>query len=188
MDLRAVTARKDVRTGGAIGVAGVAAVLIFAFTAGGAAPVSSTTGAGGAPAVAEVATRWWSNPAAAKGSHIDESNPGSAANLLVPSEDVYCTMLKQTLAAGRSILPQAKAGDKALIASTRAFVAEIQGVAPAAVAGEWKTLTPTLLALVSGGRLPANTSAEAKANIAAANAIGADAKANCGLSLSGGGR
>ena len=185
MDVRAVAARKDVRTGGAIGVAGIAAVLIFAFTAGGSAKPSSASTPGAGPAVAQVATRWWSNPAAAKGSHIDESNPGSAANLLVPSEDVYCTMLKQTLAAGRTILPQAKAGDKALVASTRAFIAEIQGVAPVAVADEWKTLAPTLLALVSGGQLPANTSAQAKANASAANAISADAKSNCGVSLAG---
>jgi hypothetical protein len=39
------------------------------------------------------------------------------------------------------------------------------------------------VALVSGRELPANTSAQAAANARAAKAIGADAKANCGLRL-----
>ena len=183
MDVRSIAARRDVRWSAA-GVAFVAIALIVTLPGGGGAakPSSAQPGAGSAT-VHEVATRWWSNSAADKGSRIDESNPDAAANLLVPSEDTYCSMLKQTLAAGHAVLPSAKAGDKALVASTKAFVAEIEGVAPASVTDAWHTLAPTLIALVSGKELPANTSAQAKANATAAKAIGADAKANCGLSL-----
>lgn len=183
MDVRSVAARRDVRWA-ALALAIVAIVLVVTLPGGNGSGEarSSRTGASG-PAVQQVATRWWSNPVADKGSRIDESNPDAAANLLVPSQDTYCAMLKETLSAGRAVLPSAKAGDKALVASTKAFIAEIQGVAPASVAGDWRTLAPTLIALVSGKQLPANTSDQAKANAAAAKAIGADAKANCGISL-----
>jgi hypothetical protein len=185
MDIRALAARRDVRWGGgAAAVVLLAVVLALTLPGGGASQASSTSAPQSAGAVQQVATRWWSDAAAAQGSRIDESNPGAAANVLVPSQDAYCGMLKQTLAAGRSILPQAKAGDKALVASTKAFLAEIQSVAPPSVVDDWKTLAPTLLALVSGHELPANTSDQAKANAAAAKALAADAKTNCGLSLS----
>lgn len=183
MDVRSFAARREVRWA-ALPVAIVAIALAVTLPGGGdaAKPRSATPGASGA-AVQEVATRWWSNAAADKGSRIDESNPSSVANLLVPSEDTYCSMLKQTLLAGHAVLPSAKAGDKALVASTKAFVAEIQSVAPPTVVDDWRTLAPTLIALVSGKQLPANTSQQAKANANAAKAIGADAKTNCGLSL-----
>lgn len=182
MDVRTLAARRDVRWGTAA-VAVVAIALVVTLPGGGGAAKTSSTRSGNGPAVQQVATRWWSNPAADKGSRIDESNPDAVANVLVPSQDSYCAMLKETLAAGRAVLPSAKAGDKALVASTRAFIAEIQGVAPASVVDDWRTVAPTLIALVSGKDLPPNTSAQAKANAAAAKAIGADAKANCGISL-----
>lgn len=183
MDVRAVAARRDVRWG-AVALAVVAVVLAVTLPGGGGSSTANSAAPGASKAAKEVATRWWSNSVADKGSRIDESNPDSAANLLVPSEDTYCSMLKQTLAAGRSVLPNAKAGDRALVASTKAFIAEIQGVAPPSVADDWRTLAPTLVALVSGKALPANTSTNAKANANAAKAISADARTACGLDLS----
>jgi hypothetical protein len=147
---------------------------------------SSKHVAAGQPAAA--ATRWWSNSVVSVGSTIAPADPTSAAAKLSASRDQYCQMLKQTLAVGKSLLPSAAAKDPRLLPTTEAFVAEVQAVAPASVQPSWKVLAPVILQLVrSGGALPtgpASSAASMANNVKAAEAINADAKANCHLDLS----
>jgi hypothetical protein len=139
----------------------------------------------GASSSSTAATRWWSNSAVAVGSTIDASNPMSAARTLHPSQTDYCGMLKQTLQAGKSILPSGMASDPKLLTSSEAFVAEIQALAPPAVSGSWQVLGPVIVQLVKGGgALPTGSSAGTAQNLQAATAINADSKKNCGLDLS----
>lgn len=129
------------------------------------------------------ATRWWSNSAVTVGSTVSPADPEAAAARLSPSQADYCGMLKQTLAANKSLVSAITATDPALAVSARAFLAEIQRVAPASVTGQWHVLGPAVLELVkSGGTsgLPSNLGALTSA----ANAISSDAQTNCGVDLS----
>jgi hypothetical protein len=159
------------------------AAAVLATSAGGSGAKQTSSPSAGAVAAAQP-VRWWSNTLAAKGSRVDPADPAAIALRLSPSQPAYCAMLQQTLAAGRSIFPDAHAGDSALVTTTAAFLAEIGRIAPQNVAPDWATITPTIEALVAGKPLPANSSAQAGRNQAAAAAISADAKHNCGLTLS----
>src|SRR5205085_3707019 len=91
----------------------------------------STSRAPSAAGSAQV-TRWWSG-----GAGTD-----------------YCGMLRETVKAGRSILPGVGADDPARLASTKAFVADLERLAPSAVAGAWRVLGPAVVKIVaSGGHL-----------------------------------
>ena len=98
-----------------------------------------------------IATRWWSNSAAQSGSRIDPAHPDAVASKLHPSRSDYCQMLKQTLAAKKSILPGVAATDPALLASTKAFVSELEAVAPTPVTGSWRLLGSAVTSLVASG-------------------------------------
>lgn len=149
---------------------------------GGAKHHSSSTVPG---ASSLVATRWWSNSAVTVGSKISSAHPEAAAASLHPSQADYCGMLKQTVAAGKSILPGVKATDPALLTSTKAFVAEIERVAPAGVTAQWQVLGPVILALVkSGGDLKALPTVDLGAITTAGTEIAADSLKNCGVDLS----
>jgi hypothetical protein len=143
---------------------------------------SSTSGTGASNA----ATRWWSNSAVKVGSTIDAAHPDAAAASLHPSRSDYCGMLKQTLNAGKSILPSGKANDPKLLTGTKAFVAEIEAVAPTEVTDSWRVLGPVIIDLVKGGgTIPTGAGATTAKNLQAAQAINTDAKKNCSLDLSG---
>jgi hypothetical protein len=132
-----------------------------------------------------VATRWWSNSAVPIGSTVSSTQPGATATKLHPSQADYCGMLKQTVAAGKSLLPGLTATDPALVTSTKAFVAEIEKVAPAGITAQWQVLGPAVLTVVkSGGDITALPSADLGPAITAANAITADSKKTCGVDLS----
>ena len=163
-----------------------AAPMMAACTTGGASssPRSITVG-GETFSSALVATRWWSNSAHALGSTIDTANPEAGAAGLNASESQYCGMLRQTVAAGKSILPGVTANDPALLTSTRAFMAELEAVAPATVAGSWQVLGPAVITLVeSGGDSAAVKKVDAVAVRKAAGTVAADAKHSCGVDLS----
>lgn len=131
-----------------------------------------------------VATRWWSNSAGTTGTEIDANRPQALAGKLRPSASDYCSMLKQTVAAGKSILPGVTAQDPALLASTKAFVAEIQAVAPAAVAASWKVLGDVVVAFVESGGDPTKVKGtDTKAVQSAVGTIAADAKGTCHVNL-----
>ncbi|MBN9620715.1 MAG: hypothetical protein J0H43_13455 [Actinobacteria bacterium] len=125
-------------------------------------------------------TRWWSNDAAAAGSTIDPTDPIADAGRLHPSRSEYCTMLSQTLKAGRSVLPGATAGDTALRTATAAFIGELQAVAPSGVAAPWRVVGQAVNTLAGGGR---TSDINPSAVSAAAATIVTDAKDNCQLDL-----
>jgi hypothetical protein len=94
-------------------------------------------------------------------------------------------MLRLTVTAGKSILPGVTASDPALLASTKAFVAEIEKVAPHSVSSSWHVLGAAVLALVASGGDPAKVKGiDATAVQSAGSAISADAKHSCGVDLS----
>jgi hypothetical protein len=167
----------------ALVLAGVAAACGSGDGGGGAATAAPT----GAPATSShlVATRWWSNSAARAGSLINPKDPESAATKLHTSPRDYCGMLRQTLAAGHTILPNVTANDPALLTSTKAFVAELEAVAPSDLAGSWKVLGSAVLTFVqSGGDSTKVQGIDAAAVRAAASTVAADAKRSCGVDLS----
>jgi hypothetical protein len=170
------------------GAAACAAVLLVASVAGcgGAKHDAGTSPAAGSASPSTfVATRWWSNAAVAVGSKIDPAHPDAAAAALHPSVADYCGMLKQTLAAGKSILPDITATDPALLASAKAFIAEIEKVAPAGITAQWQLVGPAVLSLVkSAGDTSALPTVDLAGLTKAANAINADSLANCGVDLS----
>lgn len=132
-----------------------------------------------------VATRWWSNSVAHAGSTIDAKDPESAAGKLHASSADYCGMLRETVAAGHTILPNVTANDPALLTSTKAFMAELEAVAPSAVAGAWKVLGSAVLTFVeSGGDSSKAKGIDAAAVGTAASTVAADAKRSCGVDLS----
>jgi hypothetical protein len=132
-----------------------------------------------------VATRWWSNSVHKLGTVLDTEHPEAGAEGLSASPIDYCGMLRQTVAAGKSILPGVTANDPALLTSTRAFLAELEAVAPAPVAGSWQVLGPAVITLVeSGGDLASVTRVDAAAVRKAAGTVAADAKRSCGVDLS----
>jgi hypothetical protein len=169
-----------------VAVAVVLAALAPAVAAcgGGSGSESSATSGAQLQSSALVATRWWSNSAAQAGSTIDASHPDELAGQLHTSPADYCGMLRQTLAAGHSILPNVTANDPALLTSTKAFMAELEAVAPSAVAGSWKVLGPAVLTLVASGGDPAKVKGiDAAAVRVAARKVAADAKHSCGVDL-----
>ena len=130
-------------------------------------------------------TRWWNDGGHSAGSRIDPANPTASAKSLHPSRQVYCDMLRQTVKAGHSILPGVSANSPALLTSTEAFLADLQGVAPAEVSAQWKVLSASVLALVkSGGKSTAGVDA-AQVSTAAAT-VATDAKSRCGVNLAAG--
>jgi hypothetical protein len=160
-----------------------------------AAACSGGSGQGGSPpsltvgnqsfSSALVATRWWSNSANSIGSTLDPQDPEAGAAALSVSPIDYCRMLRQTVAAGKSILPGVTANDPALLTSTRAFLAELEAVAPTSVAGSWQVLGRAVITFVeSGGGLAAVKRGDAAAVRKAASAVAADAKHSCGVDLS----
>jgi hypothetical protein len=161
--------------------------LTAACTPSGGAPhgTPTLTAAGETFSSALVATRWWSNSAHGVGTVLDPKNPEDGAAGLGPSSSDYCGMLRQTVAAGKSILPGVTAKDPALLTSTRAFVAELEAVAPASIAGSWQVLGPAVTTLVeSGGDLASVKRVDVAAVRKAANTVAADAKRSCGVDLS----
>jgi hypothetical protein len=160
----------------------VAAPILAGCSGGGsaAAPKASTTSG-------PVATRWWSTSVAPAGSTIDSKSPANVASRLHSSQTEYCGMLRQTLAAGHSILPNVTAADPALLTSSRAFVAELEAVAPSQVAGPVKVVGDAVLALVGSGGDPARVKGiDAAAVSKAASMVAANAKRSCGVDLSSG--
>lgn len=134
-----------------------------------------------------VATRFWSGGAGAAGSTIDPAHP--AATPAHPSAGAYCQILTSSSAAGVNVLQGVAANDPKLATTTRAWLADVQAAAPTPLSAQWKLLGQALLALVSSGaspgaaKLPSGVTA---AQVTAASAaISADAKANCGIDLSG---
>jgi hypothetical protein len=136
------------------------------------------------PASGVLATRWWSNSGTESGTKIDAAKPDAIAARLHESQSDYCGMLKQTVAAKKSILPGVTATDPALLTATKAFVAELEAVAPASVSGPWKVLGTAVLAVVeSGGDTAKVKGIDATAVQRAATEVAADAKRNCGVDL-----
>jgi hypothetical protein len=130
------------------------------------------------------AARWWSNSAAKSGTVIDAADPTGVAAQLHPSPTDYCGMLRETLAAGKSILPGVTARDAARLTSTEAFVAEIQRVAPTSVAAAWHTLGDALVAVVaSGGDIAKVHGVDPHAVQRAAATVSADARTGCHVDL-----
>lgn len=151
--------------------------------AGGRTPGTDSSAASAEPTA--VATRWWSNGAEAVGSTIDPKNPGAGAANLQPSRPEYCAMLQQTVTAGASILPGVSAQDPALLASTEAFVTEIQHLAPDTAHAAWQTLGSAVITIVKSGGDASKIGAVDQKSVSAAEAvIAADAKTSCGLDLS----
>lgn len=172
----------------ALATAALTPVLAACSGGGGGTPAAATTGvpASVAPtSSALVATRWWSNSATGAGSLIDPKDPESAAKKLHISPRDYCGMLRQTVAAGHTILPNVTANDPALLTSTKAFVAELEAVAPSDLAGSWKVLGSAVLTFVeSGGDSTKVQGIDAAAVRTAASTVAAEAKRSCGVDLS----
>ena len=161
-----------------------AATVSTACTGGTPAPIAAQASEQSQQLARAAAVRWWSNDAVTAGSAIDPTKPDSASGNLSPSEPQYCTMLSQTVAARKSILPTVTANDPALLTSTEAFVAELEQVAPAQVSAAWKVLGPAIVKLVqTRGQLP--TKAEATALKKATATISAHAKQACGVDIAG---
>lgn len=175
-----------VRRGAVVVATGLSILALAACGGGGAHHASApTAGPDASPASHLVATRWWSNGAALRDSVIDTNDPGSVAAKLQPSRSGYCSMLSQTLAAGKSILPGVTANDPALAVATIAFVDELSKLAPAPVNAPWKTVGPVVIAVArSQGNLGSVKNVDQRAVATAVTAISADAKAQCHLDLS----
>ena len=172
-------------------VAACAAVLLVPLAAacngGGSTTVAPPADSSAASASSShlTATRWWSNSAGPAGSTIDPQHPDAAAAHLSPSLSEYCGMLRQTVAAGQSILPNVTANDPALLTSTKAFVAELEAVAPASIGGSWRVVGPAVLALIESGGSPMRVKGiDAAAVRKAVGTVAADAKRSCGVDLS----
>jgi hypothetical protein len=163
------------------------APITAACTGGGAADGGDAASATSAASASShlVATRWWSNSASKVGSLIDSTHPNQVATSLHTSPRDYCGMLRQTLAAGHTILPDVTANDPALLTSTKAFVAELEAVAPSNLTGPWKVLGSAMLTFVeSGGDTTKVQGIDAAAVRSAASTVAADAKRGCGVDLS----
>lgn len=171
-----------------LAVAIPAATLLTACSGSTHSPSTGSAGSGSRPAGTVVgATRWWSDAAGTEGSVVDPARAASADKALTPSRDAYCTMLRQTVAAGKSVLPGATASDPALATTTEAFVTELLAVAPPGVSGAWQVLGPVLVSVVkSGGALAQlRTQVNATAVSAAVKTVASDAQASCHLQLAG---
>ena len=152
-----------------------------------AAVPSTAAGGYGASVVATgpTVTRWWGNSAESPGSTVDPADPAAAAANLKPSRADYCGMLKQTLAAGHSLFPDASAADPALHTAAIAFVNELQHVAPTEVAASWQVLGSLIIKLVQANGNPSAMQGVDSAKVSAAVAtVSSDAQSRCGVSLS----
>jgi hypothetical protein len=158
-------------------VPAVAAALAIASLSACSGGGGSATPSSSAPAVA----RWWSNAAATPGSAVDPHNPGALAAGLQPSQHDYCGMLAQTVSAGTSLFPTGT--ESVPLDTLQAFVAELQHVAPSAIAPSWRVLGPALVSYVrtSGASLGSRSPSDVSN---AVTAIAADAKSTCHLDLS----
>lgn len=162
-----------------------AVAVVGGCTSGASRPTGQRASSSGTPGSTVQATRWWSNSQAKVGSLIAVDNPLAVARTLHVSQSDYCGMLRQTVDAGRSILPGVTAEDPALLASTRAFIAELQAVAPTPVAGPWHTLGAAVITVVAArGQLTGLKGVDAKAVQSAADTISLDAKKRCSVDLS----
>ena len=142
---------------------------------------ASPSGAGaGAKASTSAATRWWSNAAVHQGSTVNPNDPSAAAAALHPSQTDYCGMLRETLA-NTKVLPGLESGDAKLAVAAKAFVAEIEQVAPTNLQGDWRQIAPILIGVSQSG--VSGTASADTTTLQAAQAIAADAKTNCGLDL-----
>ena len=123
----------------------------------------------------------------AGGGHAVDGSPRAAGHAVRWwSAGDYCGMLRETVAAGRNILPGVSASDPSLLTSTREFVTSVERLAPSPVAASWKVVGGAVLRLVgSGGRLPRVTGAERSAVERAATAIADHARTSCHLDLAG---
>jgi hypothetical protein len=158
---------------------GTACAVASCSSAAGSPHRASTHGGSAAPA----ATRWWSNGAASAGSTLS-AGKDSAAQRLQPSRAEYCTMLRQTVAAGRSILRDAGTTAPAVTTATKAFVAEVKAVAPAEVSTAWQTLGNAVVSLVAGPDGAAAAQLLGAPAVQHASAIVVmDAKARCHVDL-----
>jgi hypothetical protein len=168
----------------ALAVAIPATTLLAACSGSSHAPSTTTSGTRPSGSTSVAATRWWSDAAGGQGTVVGTSQKVSKS--LKPDRSVYCSMLKQTMAAGKSVLPGATATDPALATVTEAFVNELLAVAPPEVAGSWHVLGPVLVSVVkSGGALAGlRTHVDANAVSAAAKTVATDASAQCHLNLS----
>lgn len=109
----------------------------------------------------------------------------SAATTQWWSGSDYCAILRQTIRAGHSALSGAKAGDPALLATTKAFVSDLIAAAPAPVSAQWQVFGPALTDLIgSGGKPTAMSGANNRRVAAAAAAIATDAKSRCHVDVS----
>jgi hypothetical protein len=152
-----------------------------------AATVSACTGDAGSEhastAPSPAVTRWWSAGAQPAGTTIDPKDPTAGARALHRSRSDYCAMLRDTLAAGGSILPStAGAAGPAARTATVAFVAAIQHVAPAAVATQWQLVGDALVAFVRSDGKSTGKASSAQIGRAAAT-ISTDAQTHCGVDL-----
>lgn len=138
------------------------------------------TAAGTSPAAST--GRWWSNTAVKAGSPVDQADPGAAAAGLRSSTKDYCGMLTETMRSGRSVLTGPGAG--ASLSTLKAFVAEIEKVAPSAVSGAWQVLGPALVGFAEsqGSSLGPHT-ADASRLAAAAQQISSHASSVCKVDL-----
>ncbi len=162
-----------------LGSAGLIAVMASTACSG-----SQHAGSGSTPSApnSTVATRWWSDNAADKGSTISLGDPTAAAGKLHPDRREYCTMLQQTVAAGKSILPGVTRADPRLLASTEAFVSELQQVAPSQVSKQWKLLGDALVEFVkSQGQSLGSVTTQQMA--VAAQVISTDASQQCHVNV-----
>jgi hypothetical protein len=170
----------------AAAVALAAAALVTGCTGGGSGDGASagirTTDLG---AAGPTATRWWSNSAVSAGSVIDVQHPQAAAAKLHESQQDYCGMLRDTVRADKSIMPGVGATDPTLVASTKAFVSELERVAPSPVARSWQVLGDVVLKLVaSGGDLSKVKGVDQAAVQRAGTAVAAHAKSTCHVNVS----
>jgi hypothetical protein len=93
-------------------------------------------------------------------------------------------MLRETVQSGRSVLSGLTGQDEALAGATKAFLAELQGVAPEPVVSPWRVLASTIEALVAAGGDAKKVKGVDTADIQrAASVIAADAKSSCRLDL-----
>ena len=160
----------------------VVAAAAVGCTSSAAHHAASSSGSGGS---STVAARWWSNSAAHVGSTIDKGHADAAVAKLHQSRADYCGMIRQTAAAGKTILPGVAAADPALISTMIAFVSELQKVAPNEVAADWQVIGKAVMTLVkSGGTAPKTPQVDGAAIQKAAAAVAADAEKNCHVDLS----